>query len=164
MALAVEPHKCGYYEHSVATNTMSEPSHRILLRGPWQCEWLEGPEPALAEEPSAVRMPVSWQDAFGSVAGRVRFRRRFHSPTNLEPEEHVVLAFEALGGMAEISVNGTSIASVDQPEDILRCDVTELLRPFNDLTVDICFDARSTDRPGGLWKPVAIEIHFVMPG
>jgi beta-galactosidase/beta-glucuronidase len=109
-------------------------------------------------------MPVSWQDAFGPVAGRVRFQRRFHSPTNLEPEEHVILAFEGLEGTAEISVNGTRIASAGPIEDILRCDVTEFLRPFNDLTVDIDFDARSTDRPGGLWKPVAIEIHFVMPG
>ena len=142
---------------------MNEPAHRILLRGPWQCEWLEGPEPALPAKLSTVRMPISWQDAFGPVAGRVRFRRRFHSPTNLEPKEHILLAFEELGGTAEILVNGTSVATVDQPEDILRCDVTELLQPFNELTVDIGFDARLTDQPGGLWKPVAVEIHFIMP-
>lgn len=141
----------------------NEPAHRMFLKGPWQCEWLEGPEPALGEAPSQVRMPVSWQDAFGPVSGRVRFSRRFHSPTNLEPEEHVVLAFEGLGGAVEITVNGKTLASADTPEDVLRCDVTELLKPFNELTVDVRFDATSTDRPGGLWQPVAIEIHFVMP-
>ncbi len=108
-------------------------------------------------------MPVSWQDAFGPVAGRVRFQRRFHSPTNLESEEHVLLAFEGLGGTAEVVVNGTSIATVDQPEDILQCDVTALLKPFNELIVDIRFDARLTDQPGGLWRPVAVEIHFIRP-
>lgn len=141
----------------------NEASHRILLRGPWQCEWLDGPVPALDEARTRLHMPVSWQDAFGAVSGRVRFSRRFHLPTNLEPEERVVLAFAAVGGSAQFTVNETDIDPDRQPDGMLRCDVTDLLKPANMLTVDVEFDPQAVDEPGGLWKPVAIEIHWAGP-
>lgn len=137
----------------------SEPVHRILLRGPWDCEWLSGPDPELAELPTRVRMPVSWADAFGTVAGRVRFRRRFHQPTNLDPAERVALAFEGIGGTAVVRVNSAVAELQPGTNGILRCDVTDSLKEANEVTVEVDFDARSTDEPGGLWKPVAVEIH-----
>lgn len=146
----------------------SKPHYRILLRGPWECEWLEGPEPEIDDVPRRVRMPISWQDAFGRVGGRVRFTRRFHTPTNLEPDERVLLAFEAAGGQCSFAVNKTSIQPEPYADDVLRCDVTELLQPANVATanvveVDVEFDAREASEPGGLWELVAVEMHSDTP-
>ena len=104
-------------------------------------------------------MPVSWQDAFGAVSGLVRFSRLFHSPTNLEPDERVVLAFEAVGGECSFQVNDTNLQPEQCVDGALRSDVTVLLQPSNVVSATIRFDPRESEEHGGLWKPVSLEIH-----
>jgi beta-galactosidase/beta-glucuronidase len=154
----------------------TQPLHRMHLKGPWSYEWLDGPHcsstassataetdsPLLAD--SRVRMPSSWQSAFGSVSGRVLFRRRFQRPTNLDPNERVHIAFDGLGGQATIAVNGQRIGSLADTTETVSFDITSLLEMSNELTVELSFFPDGTPTPGGLREPVAVEIHLAAPG
>ncbi len=148
--------------------------HRMHLRGPWEYEWLHGPgvapgvDRADSSAPFAktgrVKLPGSWQSQFGAVAGAVRFRRHFHRPTNLEPHERVVIAFDGIGGTARVWLNGRALDPTDRfiaedAPELLRYEITGLLANANELVVEIDFDATATgESPGGLWGPVAIEV------
>lgn len=150
----------------------SEPIHRIHLKGPWNYEWLDGPHgsgdttettspedsPLLPD--SRVRMPASWQSAFGNVSGTIRFRRRFQRPTNLDENERVHIAFEGIGGEASIAVNDNSIGSQSDTAETISFDVTELLERSNELSVELTFTPDDASTLGGLYKPVALEIHL----
>ncbi|MDA0284240.1 MAG: hypothetical protein O3B13_11520 [Planctomycetota bacterium] len=152
------------------------PLHRMHLKGPWTYEWLDGPHdssdgssampesdsPLLTD--SRVRMPSSWQSAFGSVSGRVLFRRRFQRPTNLDPNERVHIAFDGLGGQATIAVNGQRIGSLADTKETISFDITSLLEVSNELTVELSFSPGGTSTPGGLIEPVAVEIHLAADG
>lgn len=151
----------------------SQPIHRMHLKGPWKYEWIEGPHgagdsddstpeeesPLLAD--SRVRMPSTWQSAFGNVSGRMRFRRRFQRPTNLDSNERVHIAFDGLGGRADISINGQEIGSLEDTTDTHSFDITSLLKLSNELTVELSFSPDDTQARGGLREPVALEIHLV---
>lgn len=151
----------------------TEPIHRMHLKGPWFYQWLDGPvasdsstenvttqdSPLLAD--SRVRMPSSWQSAFGNASGRIRFSRRFQRPTNLDNNEHVHIAFDGIGGQAIIAVNGEELGNLADTSDTVSFDMTSLLKLSNELTVELTFSAEPDSRPGGLFEPVAIEIHRV---
>ena len=132
------------------------PTHLIRLNGPWTCE---GPAPAGAEPPHTgshdVTVPATWRSLFGDTAGTARFRRRFHKPTNLEPHERVRIAVEEPIGPARLTLNGDPLH--EAPGAPGRFDVTDALRPYNELTVEI---TRTSPPPADalLWKHVAIEI------
>lgn len=154
--------------------------HRMNLKGPWDYEWLDGPH-TLTESStvatgkvkdesedendfllahSRVRMPSSIQDAWGSVSGRIRFQRRFQKPTNLESHERVHIAFDGLGGTAIVTLNDEPISKLRDVESPLTIDVTDRLRPSNILAVELTWSpCESRQARGGLWGPVAIEIH-----
>lgn len=140
------------------------PPHRMRLKGPWEYEWLAGPFPA-DEKPSVpktgrVKMPVHWRTAFGTAAGRVRFRRRFGLPTNLDPGERVCLAFDGIGGDAEVTLNDRPLIRLQSSEETVRIEITAQLQRRNELAVEVEFDPQQeADKPGGLWAPVALEIH-----
>lgn len=151
-------------------------AHRMHLKGPWHYEWLGNPFRPTGKKNSTqsprevpltgrVKLPASWQELFGAVSGRTRFRRRFHCPTNLDSHEHVFVVFDGIGGTAEISVNGNQLGTVADGPQREGFDITDLLQPANELFVEITFDAESsTDRPGGLWAPVALEIRSQRDG
>ncbi len=141
------------------------------LKGPWYYDWLDGPEPAdvfLARcadrdspqmSTSRVRMPATWQDAFGAVAGTVLLRRRFGRPSNLESNERVHVALDELVVEAEVSVNGESVASVMRGAEPRTFDVTERLNASNELALKLSYDGRQTAGEERLLASVAIEIH-----
>ena len=109
-----------------------------------------------------VKMPADWESLFGRQAGRVVFRRRFHRPTNLDPNERVLLVFEGVGGIARVELNGQALGTATDRETRTAFEITELLQPGNEISVDIEFDpVTSPSRRGGLWGPVAIEIFVV---
>ncbi|MFT4556792.1 MAG: beta-galactosidase/beta-glucuronidase [Planctomycetaceae bacterium] len=151
----------------------TEPAHRMHLKGPWSYEWLDGPrgpkceddEDATLDSPlltdSRVRMPSSMKESFGKVSGRVLFRRRFQRPTNLDDNERVHIAFDGIGGRAEIAVNGQTLGSLENNSETVSFDMTRLLEQSNELTVDLTISWGVDQRPGGLYEPVAIEIHRV---
>lgn len=150
----------------------TEPIHRMHLKGPWDYEWVEGPtgsassaedEDMTMDSPLLtnfrVRMPSSIQEAFGNMSGRVIFRRRFQKPTNLDGNERVHIAFDGIGGRADISVNGTTLGSLSNNSETVSFDMTEVLEHSNELAVDLTIVWDEDVEPGGLFQPVAVEIH-----
>ena len=148
--------------------------HRMNLKGPWDYEWLDGPHPTgeavsdsetTAENEfllahSRVRMPSSIQDAWGEVTGRVRFQRRFQKPTNLEEHERVHIAFDGLGGQATVSLNDEPLIELTDLSEPCTIDVTDRIGQSNVISVELTWNAAEcSSEKGGLWKPVAIEIH-----
>jgi len=148
------------------------------LKGPWDYEWLDGPHPISESSPgetettsdsfllahSRVRMPSSIEDAWGAVSGRVRFRRRFQKPTNLEPHERVHIAFDGLGGDATVTLNDDPLARLSDVTEPCSFEVTDHLGPTNILQVDLLWTSVEGPHPdgpnrGGLWGAVGIEIH-----
>lgn len=144
-------------------------THRIHLRGPWDYEWLDGPhspassissvvKPDLLLPDQRIRMPADWFAAFGAVIGRVRFRRRFHAPTGLGPEDRVCLICDGLTGTGTVTMNSEQLGPAQQNEPI---EITARLQRFNELLIDLAVTAPDAQGRSGLWGPVALEIHAV---
>lgn len=110
--------------------------HRIRLRGPWDVLWLKT---SGSEEPTpmsgALRMPVSWNAAFGRRAGRVRLTRHFNRPTGIDDGERVWLEI-AIGVPAHVAMNGLPLGEV--VAGTVRFDVTDRLEEYG--RVEIEFD------------------------
>jgi beta-galactosidase/beta-glucuronidase len=131
--------------------------HRIHLKGPWDYEWVGDPLSDAAES-GRVTMPADWASLFGPAGGRARFRRRFHSPTNLEPEDRVWLVFDGVGGHGTVVLNDEIIGRLRSSDEPQRLDVATRLRPFNAVLVELEFDPAVAANAGGLYAPIAIEI------
>jgi hypothetical protein len=112
--------------------------HRIRLRGPWE------------------RQPA--------VDGGQRYRRRFGYPGRIDAHERVWLTFAGIGGRAVVWLNDCLLgchpplyppprAGGDKGGDF-EFEVTALLRPRNELVVDV----EGTVDQGGSWGEVALEI------
>jgi hypothetical protein len=130
--------------------------HRIRLRGPWECEPLSrrGGSSELPQ-PCTVTMPCRWRDVgLGEFAGRVRLRRRFGLPRQIDNYERVWLTFAGLTGVADIWVNGQSLGRCCEADCPFEREVTALLKPRNELVVEL----EETGGDGGLWGEVALEI------
>ena len=149
-----------------------EPIHRIHLKGPWDYEWFEGPTGSATSAQDEnltmdypllknfrVRMPSSVQETFGNMSGRVIFRRRFQRPTNLDSNERVHIAFDGIGGRADVAVNGKTLGSLSNNSETVSFDMTEVLEHSNELSVDLTIVWDDDVEPGGLFQPVAVEIH-----
>jgi hypothetical protein len=139
--------------------------HRIRLRGPWECEPLArtvelagGPiervAPALPP-PCRMILPCRWgEGGLADFAGRVRFRRRFGRPRQLDPHETVWLTFAGADAVAEVTLNGRFLGRHEQASEPFEFEVTGLLQERNDLVVD----AEAPVGNGGLWGEVALEV------
>ncbi len=121
--------------------------HRMRLRGPWECRAIEGGASV------RVTMPCAWNDAaLASLAGPVRFLRKFGYPGRIDAHERVWLIAEQLSGPAELHVNGASLGHTE-PGDI-ALDMTQWLTPRNRLEI---VTAR-TSAVGMPWDDVGLEI------
>lgn len=131
------------------------PVHRMFLKGPWEVRRLDREGPA-----RRVRLPASWQTIFpGSNCGRAEFRRKFNQPTNLEAHEHVWIVFQGVRGTASVDLNGQRLGGIDIADDTAEFEITPHLALHNELIVQLTFEANdSSEQPGGLWGPVALEI------
>lgn len=128
---------------------MSYP-HRIRLRGPWDCEPLEGSVPL----PPRQRMvlPCRWSaGGLTAFAGRVRFRRRFGFPGRLDAFERVWLTCGGVESLADVSLNGESLGRAG---GAFEFEVTRLLQVRNELVVEVEGPAEG----GGIWGEVALEV------
>jgi hypothetical protein len=144
-------------------------AYRILLRGPWECEplaraerdgtgalvWTSDPLPAAG----TVRLPASWQDLFGEFRGRVRLRRRFHPPSNVEAGDRLAIVFDGARGTGPVALNGRGLGQLGSAGGITSFDVTGLLQVNNELAVELEFTETGEESPpGGIFGPVALEI------
>jgi hypothetical protein len=119
--------------------------HRIRLRGPWECE--PSGRPALR-----MTLPCRWADGgLLDFSGRVRFRRRFGYPGQIDAFERVWLTLAGVSDRAEVQLNGTALGNCDGPVEF---DVTRLLGSRNELIVDV----EGTAESGGLWGEAALEV------
>ncbi len=140
--------------------------YRILLRGPWKCEalarserdasgvlvWADDGLPA----PATVRLPAAWQDLFGSFRGRMRFRRRFHPPSNIAAADRLFHRFtDFFGGSGSVSVNGQFLGRLESSTLSGKFDVTSLLGVNNETKPSI-WNLRTTPKmlgPAALSRP-----------
>jgi hypothetical protein len=121
--------------------------HRIRLRGPWQCEPVDGPAAR------RVLMPCRWLDAgLAGFHGHARFARQFGYPGNIDDTEHVWLTCDGCAGCLEVRLNGQLLSR--ESHATFAFDVTSLLSQRNRLEVLIQGDADDA----GLWGEVALEI------
>ncbi len=121
--------------------------HRIRLRGPWECEPPGGP-------PVVVTMPCHWAAAgLADLGGRFRCRRRFGYPGRIDPHERVWLTVAGVADCAAVSLNGTPLGRVEGAGPV-EFDVTALLRPRNELILDVEGPAAE----GGLRGEIALEV------
>ncbi len=70
----------------------------------------------------------------------------------------VQIVFDGVGGTAEVAVNDQALGGIDPHTGRGAFEITKLLDKNNELCVEVTFEA-SSRAPGGLWAPVAIEIH-----
>ncbi len=123
--------------------------HRIRLRGPWECQRLDGS----AATVQRVAMPCRWPEAgLARYVGAVRFTRRFGYPGRIDDAERVWITCAGLTGRADVSLNEVVLATgVTGPFAI---PVTKLLEERNYLEILLHGD----DDSAGLWGEVAMEI------
>jgi hypothetical protein len=132
-------------ENSVSLSTMYP--HRIRLRGPWECEPIDGPPP------QRVTMPGRWMDAgLAGFRGDARFTRKFGYPGRVDESEHVWLTCDGCTGCGEVHLNGQLLAR--DSDCVFAFDVTSILSARNRLEVLIHGDTDET----GLWGEVVLEI------
>lgn len=136
-------------------------THQIRLIGPWEFEWeSDGGGPGVPTEAASgsIKMPCEWRGLFGDVAGTAVFSRNFHRPTNLDPHERVVIVFTGIGGVGRVNLNEETLVQFGESPRPVEVDVTDFLKPFNVLEIDLRFDPDSDPTPGGLFAPVVLEI------
>lgn len=127
--------------------------HRIRLRGPWECEpLLHRGDSAELPPPCRITMPCRWSEGgLPGFTGRVRFRRAFGYPGRIDAHERVWLTFAGIVGRAEVQLNNSALGCICAASEF---DVTSLLRPRNELAIEIeC----SSDQEN-LWEEVALEV------
>jgi len=135
--------------------------HYIRLVGPWKVQWLQPADPnaAFSREESAT-MPRGWGTLFGPRAGRARFRRSFHAPTNLDADEHVAIEFTGVRGLGTVRLNDALLGDIDGSTTTARFDVTAAMGSSQDfhLVVELQFDPTASTEPGGLFDIVRLVI------
>jgi hypothetical protein len=146
--------------------------YRIQLRGPWRFEPLARAQPDgtggivwTAESlpaPGTARLPTSWQEVLGEFRGRVLFRRRFHRPGNLDPQERVLIVLEDIPGAGAVTVNGRRLGLIDCATRAFQADVTDLLEGNDELQIDLELTDPTQER-APLWKTAALEIRTTRP-
>lgn len=138
-----------------SSNVNGPAVHRIRLKGPWE---IQQPD-AESGQFEQFSMPMDWRQLFGDVAGTASFRRNFHLPSGLTPQDRVLIHIpNGTGELTDFSVNTNSIKPCSN--DPLKFDVTDHLIDFNRIQFSLSFDPLAqNDLPGGLWETVFIEIH-----
>ncbi len=134
-------------------------NHVIRLRGPWQFEVIE----SRSEMPTATSgkqtMPGDWSTTLGpDFRGTVAYRRVFHRPTGLEPEQGVWIVIEPLAGTADVTLNQTSLGTLESTGG--RFAIESILADDNRLEIVV---THHDDGPGGLTGLVSLEIQTVWP-
>jgi hypothetical protein len=85
-----------------------------------------------------MRVPGDWGDALGAAfRGRVRYRRSFNWPSQLESHERVWLVIEGVDAHGEASLNGQPLGTIDGYALPARFDITPRLAKHNELLLDI---------------------------
>ncbi|HEY5310962.1 MAG TPA: hypothetical protein VIK18_00535 [Pirellulales bacterium] len=115
--------------------------HTIRLRGLWGYEVLVDQSPP-GTQPEALsgvmRVPGDWSDTLGRFfRGRVRYRRTFNWPSQLEPHERVWLAIDGVDAHGDATLNGQPLGTIDGYALPARFEITPQLAKHNELWLDV---------------------------
>ena len=140
--------------------------HSIRLHGPWNAQVLEqfNSAPGEFEHERRTTIPADWGDWLGSAfRGRVAYRRIFHLPTQLDPDQLVWLVIEKVDYQGSLFLNDQSIGTLRLGEAPLRVEVRQQLLETNLLCIEIELpdDVERGNRSssaGGLIGGVRLEI------
>lgn len=114
-------------------------THRIRLRGPWEFEWLKAPAGLAADRRTGgLKLPMTWQEAFGSLAGTVRLSRRFGSPEDPDLTDRIWLEIAIPHAEAAALLNGEWLGTL--APGTARFDVSGRLADRNRLDLDLRID------------------------
>lgn len=131
--------------------------YRIHLRGPWEVTgpWVDG----VSQEWRTVTLPAAWQSLFGTRSGTATFRRWFHRPTNLVPDDQIAFVLTGVRGAGHARLNDDPWNPLVIHNTAAAIPVTVAqLRQRNRLEIELTFDPSATSEPGGLFEAVALEI------
>jgi hypothetical protein len=110
-------------------------------------------------------LPCRWTDAGDPAdAETVRFHRRFQKPRQLDDWERLWLVCEGADYVSRWSLNGHELGRHEGPFDPFEFDITSVVLPKNELTVELSCPVlpqptRGVLPPGGgLWGTVALEV------
>lgn len=110
----------------------------IRLRGPWEAEVLSPDESSDLARPVCTRvsMPARREDLhLVNRPARIRFRRRFGIPRQIDDFERVWIIATRLQGASEFSLNGQPLGQA--AGSTFEADVTPLLQSRNEVTIEI---------------------------
>ncbi len=151
-----------------------EPLARTCIHADGRIDELPGGLPAAG----TMKLPAVWHGTpLDGFRGRVRWTRRFHGPRSLEPHERLWLVFNGVDYFADVSLGGRLLGRHEGYFDSFDFDVTPLIRPRNELVVDVACPAEADPtRPhmvrgrreslcprfvGGIWRDVVLEVRSV---
>jgi beta-mannosidase len=162
--------------------------HRIRLHGPWEFEPIARSvihadgriEECAGDLPTAGRLkiPATYRGTtLDGFRGRVRWRRRFHAPRTLDAHERLWIRFHGIDYLADVRLNDTPLGCHEGYFDPFSFDITQHVRPNNELVVDVScpatkaagnpwlcrgsLDSRVPDFVGGIWRDVALEVRSI---
>jgi hypothetical protein len=105
--------------------------------------------------PGRMTLPCRWDaGGLGAFRGRVRFRRKFGYPGQIDTYERVWLTFAGAEDVAEVWLNGEYLGRHEGAAEPFEFEVTRLLRARNELRVEV----EASSGSGGLWGEVALEV------
>lgn len=139
--------------------------HIIRLRGPWQYEVALQTAPAapVASPVGKQQQPADWGDILGTdFRGTVRYRRIFHEPTGLEPDQGVWLVVTAVRSHAKVELDGEPLGEV-HGDQLAEFPIATRLRPTCELVITVTHDDIGDPQPGGLVGEVHLAIQTVRP-
>lgn len=95
-------------------------------------------------------MPADWGDTLGAgFRGRVRYVRHFNWPGSLDTDERVWLVIDGVDTFGAAILNGTRLGEIDGYAVPTAFDVHGLVRPSNELVLEVELPAQSpSPRPG----------------
>jgi hypothetical protein len=132
--------------------------HRIRLRGPWECEPVarapSQPEHELPT-PFQIALPCSWKDTLiGDFRGRVRLRRRFGYPGQIDATERVWFVLAGAEAVRGIWLNGQLLHESESEGAGWEFDVTQRLQARN----EVCVEVEVPGAAGRPWEEAALEV------
>jgi hypothetical protein len=99
-------------------------------------------------------LPCHWgEGGLRDFAGRVRFRRRFGYPGQIDDWERVWITIAAVSDRAAVRLNGADLGEC-VGDGCFEFEATRLLRQRNELVVDV----EGSAEHGGLWGETALEV------
>ncbi len=136
----------------------SEAHHTIRLRGPWDYQLFVDGQPSGPVRRS--ELDADWASLLDvQLRGVLRLVRRFSQPTNLEPDEQVLLVFTQSRCAASPTLNAQPLGQLPAKSDA-AFDVTGQLSFRNDLNVELPWPL-SDISPGSPLGEVRLEIRRV---